>query len=147
MEIHDKEIRELCESVLKVFKESAIEVPDSEIEVEPEHKGPIHINDPLNVKDDLHHHLTQTKEVGLDHFANNEDIINFIDFISNLHNITNLNDKKELLVILRKYKEILELLVTAIPFIKKKCGDFGIQMPNLVESENLKSKIRKIFNE
>jgi len=89
--------------------------------------------------------LPNTTRIDLDQFKGNEDLINFIAFISNLKNIQKVKNKKQIIDLFRKYKELLDVLMIAFPYIKAKSREFGMVIPKLVENKTMRSKIKTIF--
>ena len=134
-----RENLELYEDLFNFWKNKKDIKPTQQVIKNPKD---VHSDPRAAVRDDL---PNQNKEADLDHFKNNEDIIKFINFIANLHNLDKIKDKKQILVIFRKYRELLDVLVVALPFIKNKCRDFGIVIPKLVESKTMRSKIKGVF--
>lgn len=145
MSLEDQDLQEIREN-LELY-ESLFDFWKTRKDVKPTQKvirnpKDTHADPRVATRDDL---TNQNKEADLDHFKNNEDIIKFINFIANLHNIDKIKDKKQVLIIFRKYRELLDVLVVALPFIKNKCRDFGIVIPKLVESKDMRSKIKRVF--
>jgi hypothetical protein len=89
--------------------------------------------------------LPNTTRIDLDQFKGNEDLISFIAFMSNLKNIQKIKNKKQIIVLFRKYRELLDVLMIAFPYIKHKSREFGMVIPKLVESKDMRSKIKRVF--
>lgn len=89
--------------------------------------------------------LPDTTHIDLSHFKGNDDLISFVSFVSNLSNIQKINNKKQIVDIFRKYRELLDVLMIAFPYIKTKSRDFGMAIPKLVENKNMRSKIKNVF--
>lgn len=104
-------------------------------------------NKPNNqVKSDTDDDLQDTTCVSLDHFKGNDDIIQFISFISNINNISCVKDKKQIMIAFRKYRELLDILMIAFPYIKTKSREFGIAIPKLIEEqEEFRKDLKKLF--
>lgn len=82
----------------------------------------------------------------LDSFKNTDEFLQFMGFISNLENINQIKDKKQILAIVRKYKEILDILLIAFPYIKTKARSFGVVIPKMVnENADIRDKLKTIF--
>ena len=102
--------------------------------------------DPSNPnKSPIDDDLPNTTRINLDHFKGNDDLINFISFVSNLNNIQKIKNKKQIVDLFRKYRELLDVLMIAFPYIKNKSREFGMVIPKLVESNGMRSKIKKVF--
>jgi hypothetical protein len=91
--------------------------------------------------------LTNSTNISLDHFKNNDDLVCFISLLSNLNNIKEIKDKKQFIENFRKYRELLDILMIAFPYIKTKGREFGMVIPKLVENVELTNKVKKLFHE
>lgn len=99
-----------------------------------------------NKKSDIDDDLQDTTCVSLDYFKGNDDIIQFISFISNINNISCVKDKKQIMIAFRKYRELLDILMIAFPYIKNKSREFGIAIPKLIEEqEEFRKDLKKLF--
>jgi hypothetical protein len=103
--------------------------------------------EPTQSKSPIEDDLTNSTNISLDHFKNNDDLVSFISLISNLNNIKEIKDKKQFILNFRKYRELLDILMIAFPYIKTKGREFGVVVPKLVENVELKNKVKKLFHE
>jgi hypothetical protein len=129
---HMQEDMELLESLFDMWKSRKRPEPPKQPEKSP-------------IDDDLTN--TQQK-LDIDYFKNNEEIISFLTFVSNLENINRIKDKSTYRVLYNKYMEIIDLLVIALPYLKSKGKQFGIIIPSKIqEKSDIKSKLDKLFKE
>lgn len=95
-----------------------------------------------DMDDDIH---DKSNTIHLDHFLNDAEIVDFFKIIGNVQNLKYLENKKECLQLIKKFKEIFDVIKIAFPFLKSRSREFGLVIPTLNET-NLKDKIKTVFD-
>lgn len=105
--------------------------------VAPKKASPSKVKAQPITRQDAHVDAPDTPETAkldshLEHFKGNADIIGFLNYIQNPNNFKEM-DRKAFVVFYKKYREMVDLLMGAFPFLKVKARSLRMIVPKVVE--------------